>query len=43
MVYRFFDKKTVPGVSLNEQLAQELLKLVIKNFQKKKNISKIQK
>ena len=36
MVYRFFDKKTVPGVSLNEQLAQELLKLVIKKFRRRK-------
>ena len=29
MVYRFFDKKTGSGISVNEQLAEELHKLVI--------------
>ena len=34
MVYKFFDKKTVLGVkaSVNEELAQELHKPVIKKF-----------
>ena len=32
MVYRFFDKKTVLEISVNEQLAEELHKSVIKKF-----------
>ena len=32
MVYRFFDKKTGSGIIVNEQLAEELNKPVIKNF-----------
>ena len=32
MVYKFFDKKTGPGISVNEQLAQESDKPVIKRF-----------
>ena len=35
MVYKFFDKKTASGVSVNEQLAEELHKLVIKKFKRK--------
>ena len=31
MVYKFFDKKTGSGISVNEQLAEELHKPVIKN------------
>ena len=31
MVNKLFDKKTVSGVSVNEQLAEELNKPVIKN------------
>ena len=40
MVYKFFDKKTVSGVSVNEQLAEELNKPVIKNS-KNKSLCKI--
>ena len=32
MVFRFFDKKTCSGASVNEELAEELHKPVIKNF-----------
>ena len=36
MVYKFFDKKTGLGVSANEQLAEELHKPVIKEFERRK-------
>ena len=36
MVYKIFDKKTRSGVSVNEQLAEELHKPVIKKFKKRK-------
>ena len=38
MVYKFFDKKTQSGAiaSVNEQLAEELHKPVIKNFERRK-------
>ena len=36
MVYRFFDKKIGLGVSLNEQLAEELHKPVIEKFKRRK-------
>ena len=36
MVCTFFDKKTGLGVSVNEQLAQELHKPVIKEFKRRK-------
>ena len=36
MVYMFFDKKAASGVSVNEQLAEELHKLVIKKFKRRK-------
>ena len=36
MVYRFFDKKTGSGISVNEQLAQVLHKSVIKKLKKRK-------
>ena len=36
MIYKFFDKKTGAGVSVNEQLAEELHKTVIKNFKRRK-------
>ena len=36
MVYMFFDKKTGSGVSVNEQLAEELHKPVIKKFKRRK-------
>ena len=43
MVYKFFDKKTVLGVkaSVNEELAQELHKPVIKKFQIKKILCEV--
>ena len=36
MVYKFFDKKPGSGISINEQLAEELHKPVIKKFKKRK-------
>ena len=36
MVYRFFDKKTESRVNLNEQLAEELHKPVIKILKRRK-------
>ena len=36
MAYKFFDKKTRSGISVNEQLAEELHKAVIKNFKRRK-------
>ena len=36
MVYKFFDKKTVSGVSVNEQVAEELHKPVTKKFKRRK-------
>ena len=35
-VYKFFDKKTGPRVSVNEQLAEELHKSVTKKFKRNK-------
>ena len=36
MAYKFFSKKIGSGVSANEQLAEELLKTVIKKFKRRK-------
>ena len=36
MVYKVFDKKTGLGVSVNQQLAEELHKPVIKKFKRRK-------
>ena len=36
MVYKFFDKKTGSGTSVNEQLAKELHKSVIKKLKRRK-------
>ena len=36
MVYKFFDKKTRSRVSVNEELAKELHKLVIKKLKRRK-------
>ena len=36
MVYRFFDKKTRLGMSVNEQLDEELHKPVTQKFKKRK-------
>ena len=38
MVYNFFDGKAGSGVSVNEQLAEELHKTVIKNTKKEKSM-----
>ena len=36
MIYKSFDKKTGSGISVNEQLAEELHKPVIKKFKRRK-------
>ena len=36
MVYKFFDKKIGSGISVNEQLAEELHKPIIKKFKRRK-------
>ena len=36
MVYNFFDKKIGSGASVNEELAQELHRPVIKKFKRRK-------
>ena len=36
MVCKFFDKKTGSGTSVNEQLAEEFHKTVIKKFKRRK-------
>ena len=36
IVYKFFDQKTGSGASVNEELAQELHKPVIKKFRRRK-------
>ena len=36
MVYKFFDKKTGSGSSVNNELAQELHKPVIKKFKRRR-------
>ena len=36
MVYKFFNKNTGAGVSINEQLAEELHKQAIKKFKRRK-------
>ena len=38
MVYRFFDKKTGSGISVNEQLAEELHKPELKNSRDEKSM-----
>ena len=38
MVYKFLDKKWRSGASVNEKLAQELHKSVIKKIQKKESL-----
>ena len=42
MAYKFFDKKTGLGVSVNEQLAAELHKPVLKKFKRRKVYSRFQ-
>ena len=41
MIYTFFDTKTGLGVSVYEQLAEELHKRVVKKFKKKKSLCQI--
>ena len=41
MVYKVFDKETGSGTNVNEQLAEELHKAVIKKNQKKKSSCEI--
>ena len=41
MFYTFFDKKTGSGVSVNEQLAEELHKPINEKIQKKKSLCEI--
>ena len=38
MVYNIFDKITGSGISVNEQLAEKLHKLVLKKFKRKKTM-----
>ena len=41
MIHKFFDKKTISGISASEKLAEELDKPVIKKIQKQKSICEI--
>ena len=43
IICKFFDKKTGSGISVIEQLAEELLKPVVKKIQKKKRLCEIQR
>ena len=40
MVYKFFDKQTGSWMSINEKLAEELYKPVIKKFERRKVCAK---
>ena len=40
MVYKFFDQEAGSGISVNEQLAEDLRKIVIKIFRKRKVCAK---
>ena len=40
MIYKFFNKKAGSGMSVNEELAQELYKLVIKKFKRRKTYAR---
>ena len=40
MMYKFFNKKAGSGMSVNEELAQELYKLVIKKFKRRKTYAR---
>ena len=42
MVYEFFDKKTGSGISVNEQVAEELHKPVIKKSKRRKVYAKFE-
>ena len=41
MIHKFFDKKTISGISVSEKLPEELDKPVIKKIQKQKSICEI--
>ena len=41
MVHKFFEKKTGSGVSVNEQLAEELHKPVIKKIERRKFYARV--
>ena len=41
MVFKCFEKKTGSGVSVNEQLAEELRKPIIKKFKRRKVYARI--
>ena len=41
MVYKFFDKKTGSETSVNEQIVEELHKLVTEKIRKKKSLCDI--
>ena len=41
MFFKLFDKKTRSGMSVNEQLAEELYKPVLKKIKKEKSLCKI--
>ena len=41
MVYKVFDKKAGSGVSVNEQLAEELHKPVIKKLKRRKSVREL--
>ena len=43
MLYKFLDKKTGSGVNVNKQLAEELHKLVIKKFKRRKVYARFNK
>ena len=40
MMYKFFNKKAGSAMSVNEELAQELYKLVIKKFKRRKTYAR---
>ena len=39
-VYKFFDKKTGPGISVNEELVEELHEPVTKKFKRRKDYTR---
>ena len=41
MVYKVFDKKTISGINVNEQLAEKLHKPVSKKFKRRKVYAKL--
>ena len=43
MVFKLFDQKTGSGISVNEQLAEELPKPIIKIFKRRKVYARLKK